>query len=268
MTAFLPSYIAKSSRAEKHLIDLEAEIERYASRKPYNVADSIEGKHQKKVRRLHMTQDVADTDIPILTADAIYNMRSSLDHLMSALVTKNDRNSAIFPLYFQGVWDAIVPGEKPQRVKSRISWASHIKTLPDEAIAFLKTLQPPDDAGDEVQLHRLAVIGRLSNRDRHEKLPVIASGLHTVAIGWEMPDGTSRYGIGRPKPGGFFEDDAMLSKVPEDAMNVKIEGTPTIVIRTHEGGTGIKIPEELWGCLRMIRECVIPKLSPYVRPDV
>jgi hypothetical protein len=140
----VPSFIAKISRAKKHLIDLESEIGRFAAMDPYAVSEGVEGKKKRKVRRLVFTADPANTDIPIITADVIYNLRSALDHLMSSLVAPKDRGSAMFPIFFEGVWQAIVPGENEQRIKDRQRWASYIKTLPDVAVTVLKAMQPPD----------------------------------------------------------------------------------------------------------------------------
>src|SRR4051794_33023831 len=119
MPAIVPSYVAKVTRAKQHLIDLEAEIERYALRKPYTVRERIEGKKKRKVRRLAFTEDPANTDIPIIAADVIYNLRSGLDHLMASLAPSARRSSVMFPVFWQGVWDAPIEGENEQRLKDR-----------------------------------------------------------------------------------------------------------------------------------------------------
>jgi hypothetical protein len=76
-----------------------------------------EGK--KTVYRLHFTRSVANTEVPLIAADAIYNRRSSLDHLMGALVPKKKRDSVIFPIFFRGVWRAEKVAENAQRTKER-----------------------------------------------------------------------------------------------------------------------------------------------------
>src|SRR5215212_2557483 len=125
----VPSYIAKVARAKKHLIDLQAAIDLFAGDHPYTARERIEGKKQRKVWRLTFTGDPANTDIPVIAADAIYNLRSSLDHLMSSLVPSNQRSSAMFPVYFEGVWEPSPPGENKQRCKERACWASDTKSL-------------------------------------------------------------------------------------------------------------------------------------------
>jgi hypothetical protein len=74
----VPSYIAKLDRAERHLADLTAAIERYGgtdkATRPYTV----------RARSTGFTSpgSSVNTGVPLIVADAIYNLRSSLDHLM------------------------------------------------------------------------------------------------------------------------------------------------------------------------------------------
>src|SRR5215211_1509042 len=106
----VPSFITKVARAKKHLVDLKTAVDGFAATHPYTVAETVESKRSRKRRRLQFTATPANTDIPVIAADAIHNLRSSLDHLMSAMVANKDRGSVMFPIYFQGAWDAIVPG--------------------------------------------------------------------------------------------------------------------------------------------------------------
>lgn len=49
--------------------------------------ERIQDKKKTNTRTLVFTSDPANTDIPIILADAIYNLRAALDHLiMSPLV--------------------------------------------------------------------------------------------------------------------------------------------------------------------------------------
>ncbi|HEY2536828.1 MAG TPA: hypothetical protein VGI24_07595 [Solirubrobacteraceae bacterium] len=228
----------------------------------------VEGKKKPRtVRRLVFTADPADTDIPIITADVIYNLRSSLDHLMSALVAKKDRSSAMFPIYFDGVWEAIVPGENQQRVKERTRWASDIKTLPDAAIAVLQRLQPPEDGWDNTDANLIQLVNRLSNRDRHEKLPTIAPGLLELTVRFKLPDGKRRTKRAPIPPGSVLEDKAQIADIPDGAVDVKIEGVPLVAIDIAHEVRYVPLPAKLDAAARFIEERVIPSLSPFVRGD-
>jgi hypothetical protein len=238
MAAIIPSYVGKVTRAKKHLVDLKEAIDAYAAGKPYTVRKGIEGKKHKTVHRLVFTVDPANTDIPIIAADAIYNFRSGLDHLMSSMVANKDRTSAIFPIFFQRVWEAPAPGENAERLKQRGRWTSDTKSLKAPAVAILKALQPPEDAGDGTDADRLQVINSLSNRDRHEKLPVLVAGLREFTISMKSPAGKHYKGIAEPDlASDFAHNDAQL-RIPDDAVDVKIEGTPLIVVRVGKDKRG------------------------------
>jgi hypothetical protein len=267
MPAVVPSFIAKLSRAKKHLVDLEAEIQRFADTHPYTVCERVEGKKKRKIRRLTFTADPANTDIPIIAADAIYNLRSSLDHLMSSLVARRDRGSAMFPIFFQGVWESPLPGEDEQRSKERARWASDVKTLPNDAITILKSLQPPDRAWQDDEEERLRVINRLSNRDRHEKLPVIAAGLTRLEVTYRQPDGTVCEGIGEPGPP--LKNHAELEDIPHDAVDVQIQGVPVVGIQIGDPKEGryVEIPRGLHMAADFIARRVFTGLTPFVRAD-
>ena len=83
----------------------------------------------------------------------------------------------MFPIFWQGVWEPPVPGDDEERTKARQRWRTYTREMRPEAIAHLKWLQPPDTGGSNDRLDVLTVINRLSNTDRHSKLPVISTGL-------------------------------------------------------------------------------------------
>lgn len=263
-----PSYIAKLARAKEHLIDLQAAANDFADTHPYTVSERMEGKKKpRKVRRLEMTASPADTPIPIVAADVIYNLRSGLDHLMSALVAPKDRGSAMFPIFFQGVWEAIVPGENQQRIKERMRWASDIKTLPDDAIAVLKGLQPADIGPEDPQVSLLRFVNGLSNRDRHQKLPVISTGLTHIRVSATMPDGEVLEGAGVRSDEAALQDGAEIHNIPDDAVDVKIQGVPLVAVDGKVKRSYIEIPLSLVNTVVYIEEQVIAPLAPLVRSD-
>jgi hypothetical protein len=97
MTTVVPSFVAKVARAKEHLIELESVVDAYKDSRPYTVRQLIDDKGKRKPWRLEFTADPANTDIPIVAADVIYNLRSSLDHLMAALVRPKRQAASCFP---------------------------------------------------------------------------------------------------------------------------------------------------------------------------
>jgi len=263
----VPSFVAKVARAKEHLVDLEAEIGRYAARHPYTVRETVQGKRKRKVRRLVFTADPANTDIPLITADAIYNLRSALDHLMSSLVPSSRRASVMFPVFFHGVWDPLVPGESSQRRKDRERWESTIKTLPAAAVAVLKSLQPPDASAYGEDSDILRIVNALSNTDRHTKLPVVASGLRDMRLQFTKADGTVQHAIANPEPFHVFTNHAEIHDLPYNAMDMKIQGVAVVAIAlgVQKERRYITLPDKLTHAARVIEDRVIPALSPFVR---
>lgn len=276
MDVVVPSFLAKIGRAEKHLVELKDSIERYggsdADSRPYAVRTRIEGKKKRKVHRLHFTRSPANTDIPVIAADAIYNLRSSLEHLMAAMAPAKGRDSLTFPIFWQGVWEPLVEGENERRRKARHQWRAIDRAIPSDAVAYLKRLQPPDDAGEGEVTHGLRVLNRLSNTDRHSKLPIVAGGLKTMALWWDLEDGTHQIGLASANPDSFVEDDAEIKDAPEGAVDVEIVGTPVVVIRTRQNRVNgkktwanVELLDALPEALRFIRDEVMPPLLPFVR---
>jgi hypothetical protein len=270
MTAIVPSFLAKLARAEKHLADLKTEIDRYAGSKPYTVRKGVEG--EREVHRLHFTRYPTNTDIPLIAADAIYNMRSSLEHLIAALAPAKDRDRLTFPVYWRGVWEPLVEGENQRRRKARHVWRLIENALPSDAVAVLKALQPPDDAGADEQDHDLRILNQLSNTDRHSKLPVAAAGTRTLNILWRLPDGSEKIGLAAADPGKVVDDGAEITDLPHGAVYVKCQGTPIVLIRLREKGrashgrtVNVEIPGGLEAIHSFIDKQAVPRLLPYVR---
>lgn len=272
MGALVPSYIAKLGRAEKHLLDLEAAIETFggssADTRPYTVRKRIEGKKKREVHRLHFTRSIENTEVPMIAADAIYNLRCSLDHLTAALVPAKDRRSVMFPIMWRGVWEPFVEGENEQRRKDRERWRSIANRVEPGAATYLRRLQPPDEAGNEATPHGLRILNRLSNTDRHTKLPIYANGVEGLSMRWKLPDGSFRDGDVNALPGYLLEDKAEIMNVPKGAMYVEGHGTPRIIIRTGmtdaRGKVNLPVVDFVTEELAFLRDEIVPNLTPYI----
>jgi hypothetical protein len=276
MSELVPSFLSKLDRSEKHLADLDAAIGDYGSAsgrsRPYTVSKRIEGHDKREVYRLHFTRSPANTDIPLIAADAIYNMRSSLEHLMAAIGPSKGRDRRTFPIYFRGVWEPFVEGENERRRKARHVWGAVEKALVPEAVAVLKRLQPPDDAGPGEEDHDLRILNKLSNTDRHAKLPVAAAGIRAMQIRWKLADGSAKWGLSEADPGSYVEDGAEIKDVPEGAVNMEEHGAPLVVIRlrekdesAHGKSVNIALPDGLRAIHSFIGREIVPRLLPYVR---
>lgn len=272
MPEIVPSYITKVRRAKDDLINLQAEIDRYIARKPYTVVESREGKRKQKVRRLKITSDPANTDIPSIAGGIIYELRSALDHLMTALIPTEQRSrKGMFPIYFQGVWEPDDAGDNQQRLKERARWRSDTRDLGDSAVAVLKTLQPPDVVGKPVdETNVLQTINQLANADDHTKPPVTAMGLSDCILRSTLPDGSTVLGTGHARRDhlgrldAFIENGAKLKDIPHRAVNVEIEGVPIVAIKVGSQQRYAPIPGLLEHAARIVEKHAIEPLIPYV----
>jgi hypothetical protein len=227
-------------RAEKHLVDLNDAIGRYFNSDPYEVRSRREGKKKVRVHRLHFTAQ-PDPMVGLIAADFIYNIRSGLDHLMAAIVPSKDRDSVMFPIFFDGVWGPSGPGENPERTKARERWTTCTRNAAPDAVTYLKRLQPTDEVIDDPKTANLLIaLNRLSNTDRHKKLPVVSAGLTDVKYVCRLPNetettddqGMTTFAAGIPENWiAFLQDEAQIMDVPEDAMEVQLYGTPLVAVR-------------------------------------
>jgi hypothetical protein len=261
--AVVPSFVAKVARAKKHLDELECAITAYKDLGPCTVRQRVTGKRQPWC--LEFVADPANTDIPIIAADAVYNLRSSLDHLMASMVPRKRRSSVTFPVMWEGVWEAPVPRENEQRAKDRSRWQSCVTGLPGEAVAILKSLQPPEPNAQRGHVNLLTLVNTLSNRDRHEKLPTSVLGVRDLRATWTDPDGTPMQGTGQRATNQMFQNQAEIDAIPEGAMDVEIQGVPAIALKVAQQDGYVEIPEQLRAALRLIEERIVPALGPFAR---
>jgi len=131
-------------------------------------------------------------------------------------------------------------------------------------------MQPPDDAGDpDEQSHALRVLNEVAMKDRHVQLPVVAAGLRQARATWTMPDGSVHTGSD-PRtiddPRWVHQNHAKFQLIPEDAVEVKLVGTPVVAIRLADKPWDVEIPDMLLRTAGTIMTDVIPSLSPYVQP--
>lgn len=178
MNGLLVDYRRKRARADAHFQAIEQVIEQFTEREP----DLVPGRFDTDRRQyvFEWPRPLPDPGLALIVGDCVYNLRASLDYLMTALVraTGNEEShTTAFPIYdvpittvpFTAVrdgWEA-----DPNRTLARM-----LKGTPPETKAFLQQLQPFDGApGMDPDDHPLAMLKGLSNRDKHRRLNLVAS---------------------------------------------------------------------------------------------
>jgi hypothetical protein len=168
MSAIFDAVQAKLNRIPEKIKDIQACADAYAARYPPEVIVDSEGK-----ATLDMSTP-APIDISILAGEAIYQMRSALDHLAFHLVKLNPNGSTLplkwednceFPLWTEHKVGQITP--LPYGCFGKLPGISK------QAHAFIESVQPYYRTG-KVN-NSLRFLKELCNRDKHRYLVVIRS---------------------------------------------------------------------------------------------
>lgn len=256
----MPSYLRKIARAQKHLEDLKPIIAGYVDSQPYELArSSTDG---SSLYRIHMTSSVP-RDVPLISGDFIYNIRSALDHLAAALNPPNRRRSVYFPIFWKGVWLDPVDGEEAKRLEDRQKWQSSTRDMAPKAVEIIKAQQPDYTAhNSEKEVHFLHGVNLLSNYDKHFELPAILAGIGEPIVRWKR-DGL-KHDFADARDWGIFKEGTPLPFIPLDAKDVEIDAKVHVVIRvTHPSGE-VNIPGYFERVLEMVRDRIAIPLSPYL----
>jgi len=253
-----PSYFLKLDRAQVHLDVLKGEIEAFADSHPYTVAKRRERK--KEIWRLNFTSGLP-TDISLVGADFVHNVRSALDHMTAALVPSARKDKTRFPILWAGVWEPYVEGEDEKTSEGRARWETIVKKMKPEAVAILKEVQPY--AGYETadgHVHLLSSLNRLWNTDKHTRLPFIIGGLVGSTVTFTMSDGSVNTYVDTDPRG--LSDNAKLTG-PTGVVDVKIKGTMEVAVRVALPDGVIPMLHHFQGIMDYATG-VIEQLSPYV----
>jgi hypothetical protein len=62
-----------------------------------------------------------------------------------------------------------------------------------------------------------------------------------------------------------FKDEAEIEGMPDDAMDVEVEGAPVVAIRIRQLDGYLRIPDKLQDIAALIENDVVRRLTPFVR---
>ncbi len=163
-TAPVGPYV-KLVRAHKQLRRAEKLYAAWESKDPYRILvhhDTEKGEYVYRLERVH----APNSSIEMIIEEAIYHMRSSLDHLVCALLPGSTRGRG-FPIFIDDPYAAKATS------RTRDGWANLTKGLGQDAMAVLKAFQPYQDR-DEADQHPLSRLNQLSILYKHISVEQIA----------------------------------------------------------------------------------------------
>ena len=139
-----PSWRLKIARAKKHLNEVEAELWNYSGRHPYEAVRDRKSQKNPNIRhfRLRLTEH-PDPMLAVIIGDFLFNVRSALDHLAVALAPRKWRYDASFPIELVNPWkESGADADSPDVPQRRRRFETALRGMPEEAVAFIKSIQP------------------------------------------------------------------------------------------------------------------------------
>ncbi len=178
-----PSHILKLERAREHLAAFEIESRAWTETEPYGIVDEPDPEpppdmvnYQCRNRRFRITFAPKFPDrFRVLIGDCLFNLRSSLDHLVLALA-KRHLGSAITEDQIKRSQFPIFDSDSSYRDKA----PRLIEGVAPAAQAVIEAIQPYQ-GGHDCAIHPLWRLNKLHNIDKHREL--------TVCAGASMRDG-------------------------------------------------------------------------------
>jgi hypothetical protein len=255
----LDSTIAKRERAYEHIEALRSEVETFFKGEPYVIESIFEDDGRKLINKVRLVRRPSDK-FGVMIGDAVFNLRSSLDHLVWALSDKPSKasvaNQVMFSIY-------------PTRKKYREAIPRRLHGVTKVAQAEIEKFQPFRRkytlwTGQTIRRfspHPLAVLNELSNTDKHRL--IYAAGLSLVqARGTTSVKATSHW-VRKPGP---FPDGARILEWAFPTANVQMETAFSfdLTIRLRKLRATIAVVPWLMSIEQFIGEEVIPSLG---RPE-
>ena len=98
MSSIPSSVRIKVERANKHIVDLGAAIDKFFERRPHSVVAYIDEEHKPTYCLKHI--EPIDSAVSAVTGDVIQNLRTALDYLAGALWLRTNRGEwrGYFPI--------------------------------------------------------------------------------------------------------------------------------------------------------------------------
>jgi hypothetical protein len=206
----LESCRQKCLRAAKHLEELATVISEYRDAHPYGLRIDTESDPPWRIGRIEIP-DAPLTQWGVIVGDFAHNLRSALDHLIYQLAILNgcdpEKMGTQFPIFITEE-DYLRVGNRGRRKGKLSSRDSQLWGVSDAHKTIIDGLQPFE--ADKPEVTALAVLNRMSNRDKHRLVSVSHGAMQNRSVIADPADPANEVEIVPADLDGVCEDDAEL----------------------------------------------------------
>jgi hypothetical protein len=246
------SWRSKVERAEHHLRDFEGRIGPVKDKRAYPVSERLETEDQERIYVFRI--DIPEPDdplLPIIAGDLMFNLRSALDHLATAMVPEAQRTrKTAFPIFRDDI-DQLDPlTNKHLHSEARVRWEAITKGFPEGAMPIVKQVQPYRHLreGRNPEYAAMALLGAFQNADKHSRLAFVLHGLKEPIIWFNVGPTRRKVRARLPRldPDRMLGPGAVVARDPEPLpshMEMEAEGTLDITIGDGESGAYYSTPD-------------------------
>jgi hypothetical protein len=264
------SWREKVERAKHHLSDFEALIAPFEDRRSYPVSEGFETEDEGRVWTCRLDiPEPEDPLLPIIAGDLMFNLRSALDHLATAMVRRSSQRTA-FPLFTTDLHEQDPITGDYLHGEDRERWEAMTKGFPKRAMPIVEFVQPYHmrRQGRDPRYGALALLRVFQNADKHRRLALIVGGFQSPII-WYQLTPTRKRRVPNPR----IPDDGRLP--PRAPVHRSLDPLPSGVYVEAEGIVDVMIGDgrrrEYYSCPGIFRSMikdvsgVLDQLEPYIR---
>lgn len=249
----------KLTRAGEHIRAIKRCIAEYSASKPHKIVSK--SKYQKQLN----IPKSPPLEISLLAGEAVYQLRSALDHVAFQLVQMNPniasiktnwRENAQFPMRTK-----VPRGCRPPLAKDM--FFSDLPGIADEPFAFIESLQPYYGIGAVNNALRFLV--HLSNIDKHRHLNLIRP--RTKAFeSVRFVSGSTHTGYSMLDRGARLESPAGWSKGdPPVYVNRRYRTVVSFNEKLLGGASGLHVDYLLELILHQVTSVIVPSLEKFIK---
>jgi hypothetical protein len=192
------------------LEELATLISEYSEADPYELTIDTESDPPWRIGRIKIP-DAPLTEWGVIVGDFAHNLRSALDHLVYQLAVLNEcdpeKMGTQFPI-FMAEEDYLRAGNRGRRKGKLSNRDSQLWGVSEAHKTVIDGLQPFQV--DNPEITALAVLNRMSNRDKHRLVSVSHGAMQNRSVIANPADPTTEVEIIEADPSGVLEDGAEL----------------------------------------------------------